>query len=208
MSKNFWAFCRKIFGGAKTPLYVSIRTICRKHFSFDRIENFKYFSDNEPSRFGFSSENFRWCCRDCFQLVHRDNKKENKLFEFLYFFEALSKNFLALFRQTFGGVVKTAFYLSIRTVSGKTYFSRTYVSFNLCGAWAITFRPFFRKVLGGVVKTVFYLFIGKVWRKTLFWRMYVFLFFFYHFGILSKKSLGFFLKKLSQGLSKLHFTSS
>ena len=61
------------------------------------------------------------------------------------------------------------------------------------------FREFFRRI----VKTAFYLSIRKVWRKTIFWRTYV------YFIILGSwaKTFGLVLKKRSQDLSKLLFTS-
>ena len=199
MSKNFCAFCRKIFGSAvETPLYVSIRTICRKYFSFDRIENFKYFSDIERNRFCLSSEYFRRCCRDCFQLVHGDNKKENKLFEFLYQFETLSQNFLALFRQTFGRVVKTAFYLSIRTVWGKTIFWRTYVLFILLGHWAKTFWPFFSNFFEGFSNCIPHVHRNS-FRKNIFFKN---LCFFKSLRSLSNNISAFFSKSCRRGCQK------
>ena len=203
LRQRFLAICRNNFGGAvKTPFYVSRGTLWRKQFFSEKNENLKYFSDIEPNSFGFSTEYFRRCCRNCFLLVHRDNKKENNCFELLYQFEWLSKNFLAFFGQTFGGVVETALYMSIRTVwEKKTLFEERVYCLSFWDSeqkFFAIFRKFFRRV----VKTAFYLSIGKVWGKTIFWRTYVYFIFLGYWA----KTFGLVLKKQSQDLSKLHFT--
>ena len=60
--------------------------------------------------------------------------------------------FWAFFRQKFWRVVKTAFYLSIGTVWGKTFSWRTYVLFVILGYWAKTCWPFLAKVSEGLSK--------------------------------------------------------
>ena len=127
LRQRFLAFCRKFFGVVvETVFNLSIGTIKKK----TQFWIFISIWDSEQEIFGILPTNFWRGCQNYILLVHRNSLRKNNFSKIVctfYQFGTLSKNFLALFLQIFRRVVKTAFHMSIGTVTGKTYFSRTYV---------------------------------------------------------------------------------
>ena len=137
LGRKFLAFFLKNHRtGCENCILRILRNSLRKTIFSEKMCIFYSLSHIATKIFGLLSENFRRCCRDCFQLVHRENKKEKELFEFLYQFETLSKKLLAFFRQTFGGVVKTPLYVSIRTFCVNIFFRQNWNFQTFFGHWA------------------------------------------------------------------------
>ena len=88
---------------------------------------------------------------------------------FLYLFRKLSerKQFVFL-EKSYWRMVKTAFYVFIGTISGKTIFRKSlqfYHHFRTLSEKSSAFR---QKFFNKLVKTVFYASIGISWGKTIF----------------------------------------
>ena len=147
----------------------------------------------EQGVFGLFTTNFWRVCRNCVLHVHRNSLRINTFLEnvwIVYHFGTFSKNFFDISRKFFRRVVKTAFYLSIGKVWGKTNFWRTYVYFIILGYWAKTFGLVLKKRSQDLSKLRF-TYPGKCLMKENVLKNLGFL----CFCTLSKNFFGFFSKK-------------
>ena len=106
---------------------------------------------------------------NCIQCVQKNIFTNDNFFEkqiIWYFFSDFELNVLAFCRKTVGEVVKTAFFVPIKTV--QVVFSEKHYSF-----WSFLYIEWFFwtlcwKFSDEVVKTASYLFIGSFWWEKFF----------------------------------------
>ena len=122
LSQIVSAFHRSVFGDVvKTVFFMSIGALGRK-------TNFLTFYISLGSwarNFGPFSDKLLEGCQNWILLVHRNSLRKNIFLKnvcIVYHFGILSKNVLAICRKILRRVVKTAFHMSIGTVSRKTLF--------------------------------------------------------------------------------------
>jgi len=141
-------------------------------------------------------------------LNEHSEEKQNiwKILVFVYHFRTLSKK-TSVSRQTmFGGVIKTAFYLSTGSFWGKIFTLRKLYFFKTFSDIAQNNFACCRKLFDRIAKTAFYLSLGPnehFGEKQFIWKILVFV---NPFRTLSKK---FSASRQTEfgGLSKLHSTS-
>ena len=86
----------------------------------------------------FFSPKFAKGWENCIPQIHRNRFRKNIFFNYLCFFltfAELEQKGMAIFRNFFGGIFKTVFYLFIEKVWGKTTFWRMYVFLYFLSSW-------------------------------------------------------------------------
>ena len=116
-----------------------------------------------------------------------------RLFNCFCLFRTLSKWFLTICREIFGGVVKTAFWESMPSISWKTFYLwKKYTCFGSFRFWGNKFRPLVKNFLAGLRQLPSMCPEEHIYEKYNFFTKSIFLFSFWDrgrrfFGISSKK---------------------
>ena len=151
--------------------------------------------------FGHLPKTFRQGCQTCTLPLHRNVLRKQifrrEVFYFPTFRDPFAEKFWTLFEKVFGRVVKTAIYMSRRTICGN-FFSKYFVFLN--HFWYLTnlLRPFCRNVSGSFVQTVFYLSKGN------FWKMFFEIIFVKIYSDFEQKIFRRLAKEIAAGFSKLY----
>ena len=176
----------------------------QKYF-LNKIFNFFNHSRTLSKRtFGLLSESFRRGCHNCILHVLRTNWRKNEIlqnFQIFLSFLDIELFFLALCRKIFVGVLKTAYYVSIKTFCGEKLFGKLLVFSVILGHWAKHFPAFCRKVFVGVVTTASYMSSGTFGGRINSCLTFSFC---YRFRTL-KESFSTFCRKVLDGFVKTAF---
>ena len=139
---------------AKSKLH---STCLDEHFDgirFYKEKKLSSFSNNGRKNSGFVSKLFKRVCHKCNVRFHWNLLREIIPFGEIGFsnhFETLSKKFSAVFQKVVGGVIKTAFYVSIGTTWWKKF--RSFSLSKSDNGRNFFFR--FSEKVGGDLRTAF-----------------------------------------------------
>ena len=120
-----------------------------------------------------------------------------RLFNCFFLFRTLSKWFLTICREIFGGVVKTAFWESMPSISWKTFcLWKKYTCFGSFRYWANKFRPLVENFLAGLRQLLSMCPEEHIYEKYSFLKK---VFFYSHFGTVSDDFFAFRRKIFRRG---------
>ena len=129
-----------------------------------------------------------------------------RLFNCFCLFRTLSKWFLTICREIFGGVVKTAFWESMPSISWKTFcLWKKYTCFGSFRYWANKFRPLVENFLAGLRQLISMCPEEHIYEKYSFFKKSIFLFSFWD---RERRFFGISSKNFPRMWWKLHPTSS